>query len=149
MDISSADSSRHVGDAKAFDPFLLFWLLKSLFQEHAHLMKANVVNFSFALNNPHDSPFSFDDTAPHPVNRARQIAVERQIAKILFNFIISTLLLIIDKFKQILNSHMEHFRNIHSQFKGWIISSVFQMDDCFPSTIKPPLHPYSRTESFV
>ena len=43
------------------------------------------------------------------------------------------LLLIIDKFKHVLNSHMEHFRNVHSQFKGWIISSVFQMDDCFPS----------------
>ena len=43
------------------------------------------------------------------------------------------LLLLIDKFKQVLNSHMEHVCNIHSQFEGWIISSVFQMDDRFPS----------------
>ena len=28
---------------------------------------------------------------------------------------------------------MEHFRNIHSQFKGWIISSIFQMNDRFSS----------------
>ena len=45
----------------------------------------------------------------------------------------SCLLLNIDKFKQVLNSHVEHFCDIHSQFKGWIISSIFQMDDRFPS----------------
>ncbi len=28
---------------------------------------------------------------------------------------------------------MEHLGNIHSQFEGWIISSVFQMNDRFPS----------------
>ncbi len=43
------------------------------------------------------------------------------------------LFLLIRKFKQIFNSHMEHFGNIHSQFKGWIISSVFQMNDGLPS----------------
>ena len=39
----------------------------------------------------------------------------------------------INKFEQVLNSHMEYFCNIHSQFKGRIISAIFKVNDCFSS----------------
>lgn len=93
----------------------------------------------------------------------------------LFSWIIAdilgdVLLFFIYKFKQVLNGHMEYFRNRHSQFKGGIISAVFKMNDRFSSCtdklrkfallitclltiffdfsyehyFKPPLYPYSR-----
>lgn len=40
---------------------------------------------------------------------------------------------------------MEHFRNIHSQFKRWIISSIFQMDKYYQALSNKLILRFSST----